>query len=66
MIRSHNAEVNSSIFGYSKLVWFLGLGERWLTKVIKAIEHIIACFREPLEAKGGDMSSIHDEVEKVV
>ena len=36
------------------------------TTVIEAVEYIISHFREPLEAKGGDMSSIHDEVEEVV
>ena len=32
----------------------------------EVIEYIISHFREPLEAKGGDMSSIHDEVEEAV
>ena len=36
------------------------------TAVIEAVEYIISHFREPLEAKGGNMSSIHDEVEEIV
>ena len=36
------------------------------TAVIEAVEYIISHFREPLEAKDGDMSNIHDEVEEVV
>ena len=48
--------------------WFSSLDkeENGFTEVIEAVEYIIACFREPLETKGGDMSSILDEVENTV
>ena len=34
--------------------WFSSLDKE--EDVIEAVEYIIACFREPLEAKGGNMS----------
>ena len=48
--------------------WFGSLDKEkdGFTEVIEAVEYIIARFREPLEAKGGDMSSILDEVEDAV
>ena len=48
--------------------WFGSLDKErdGFTEVIEAVEYIISHFREPLEAKGGDMSSIHDEVEEAV
>ena len=47
--------------------WFGSLDKEkdGFTEIIEAVEYIIACFREPLEAKGGDMSSIFDEVEDI-
>ena len=48
--------------------WFGSLDKEkdGFTEIIEAVEYIIAHFREPLEAKGGDMSSILDEVEDAV
>ena len=48
--------------------WFGSLDKEkdGFNEVIEAVEHIIIHFREPLESKGGDMSSIHDEVEEAV
>ena len=48
--------------------WFGSLDkeEDGFTEVVEAVEYIIARFREPLEAKGGDMSRILDEVKDAV
>ena len=48
--------------------WFGSLDneEDGLTEVIEVVKCIIARFRERLEAKGGDISSIFDEVEDAV
>ena len=48
--------------------WFGSLDKEkdGFTEVTEAVEYIITHFREPLEAKGGDMSSIHDEIEEAV
>ena len=48
--------------------WFGSLDKEkdGFAEVVEAVEYIIARFREPLEVKGGDMSSILDEVEDAV
>ena len=37
-----------------------------LTKITSALDNIISVFREPLEAKGCNLSSIADEIDEIV